>query len=194
MSQNLNDLPDELRALERKLAHVSPAAPDMPRDSVLFDAGRAAGELSAARARQGRRFWMGACAAMLAANVGLIALRPVKTVEIVRHAPPGYEALVYETPAPPRAAPAEDAVNAAFWTAPRPADRRSVPRADYVELRRHALDYGVGAALLMSDLGKPRPGAADPARPPTPALRTTEGLDALPAWQRQSDLSGGERS
>jgi hypothetical protein len=200
MSEAMNELPEELRVLERKLAGLSPTAAGLSREEVLFEAGRAAGGAvggqEAAHARRGRAFWRGACAAMLLVNVGIVALRPVKTVEVVRREPAGEATLVREMPRPtPGEVRQGVTMEAGLMPWRLPEEAGAEDRADYLGLRQRTLDMGIGAAMLMADLASAEVREAAAPRPvQRPQLRPVEGVDAAPAWQRRVAGLGGERS
>jgi hypothetical protein len=164
------------RELERALGALHPAPPALPRERLLFDAGRAAGEAAAGR----RLLAWRAAAAVLLVGLGLSV--------VMRGGPRVVERdrFVY-LPAPAEAATPDFAGTVGVpdeppqeWPAPHDRGLLASPRqplmpsagADYVTVRDAVLRWGVRAMPSQPDRG----GAESPAPAPT-----ANGLLGIPA-------------
>ncbi len=123
----------ELRAIERRLLQLTPAAHGMSRDGFLFEAGKAA---QRARGSRGLRLWQGAFAMMAGISAALLAVaihRGEMPTGMVR------ERVVYVHDATPGA----DSPPAMM--AESTADESGGAASSYLAMRRHVLAAGVGA-------------------------------------------------
>lgn len=167
MSEGLDPGSDAMQAFERKLAAISPAATGLRREEVLFEAGRGVEAREVAAARRRVRFWQSACAMVLVVSgLGMLTLRPVKTVEVVKYVP---------APAAPGALPPPVGVATAGWARTATEARQT---AGYLGLR----DLTLSTGMLMLGGGAGRGGHEAVVQP----LSGGEGLEALSDWQQRA--------
>ncbi len=177
MSEEMNQLPAELREVERALGALAPARVGLDRDRLMFEAGRG----TALRAGKMRvRLWQGMCGVLVLACAALAAFPrdkagPTNTVaHPVRQ--PAVPAAPDTSPTGPRMA------NVALPNAP--GDDDALPLA-MLGLRRGML-AGEWRAWQTNG-GSGGGGGAH-----MPALKPGDGLEALPAWQKRAALLGGK--
>lgn len=138
------ELTPELAALEGRLAGLSPVAPRIDRDKLMFDSGRAAAlpEASgyiAEPSRLGTRFWPAATAMMTAASV-LLATMLVWQRDSARVAAPAAPQVAPVAVQPSTdQAPAQSSFAWNTWQA------RRQPSTGYLGIRQAALTRGVNA-------------------------------------------------
>jgi len=173
MPQEMNELPEELREMERLLEGVKPARA-RSRDRVLYEAGRGAGLRAG---RRGRLAWTAACGALAAVCAFLILSPREKVVEHVVVQVPAASAAPNPSPQP-MAVPV--------------ASRNSSPVTPQPNLTMDSL--AMRKAVLRFSIDALREPAGGGGAAAIPALKAGDGLDSLPAWQKRAALSTGERS
>ena len=163
------EIAPDLAAIERQLARMTPAAPRIDRDRLMFEAGRASvaqperpGYVTAPF-RLGRHIWPAATAMMTAASL-LLAIMLFDQHQSLQLALNNQPAIVPIQTArqPPAAAPqiARPQLTSATWLAAR------APRTGYLGTRFVALTRGV-AALDNGDASGIGNGESSPAIFPT---------------------------
>ncbi len=182
------ELPAELAALERQLAHLSPAPLAINRDRLMFEAGRAAVEarLIAAPDRDGRakciagpsrsgraahdsrnRFWPLATATMTAATLLLSAML-VRQSHRRPNESPTVHVLESPRPAVDVSTVGENVVAANFAQSPLSVWELS-PRSGYLGIRNVALTFGLPAVDFAT--GQTNGGNVDDGSPPPETAR-----------------------
>jgi len=174
-------MPEDLHALENTLRTIRPAAVHIPRDAMLFNAGRAA---EASRQRLKVRAWQTASgtAMALAIFMGLhqpfAQQVPPQNAQIIQPHPDSTPVATHphSRQQPPESfASIEDHAAPSFAVA-------TDDTGNYLQLRRLVLAKGTQALRTPTSLSQPSAN--------TPFVQDPDILNALPDWQRQAARQG----
>jgi len=183
MSEEMNN---DLRDFENQLASMLPAGHAIDRDHLMFEAGQQQGLRCARRQKWP---WQGATAALAGICAALILTNLASHQQTPTHPAPApiqmaQQSTPHDTTAGTRLLPLALFNDDLGNIAPTQLPAESVTQS-YLQQRR---------LLSGETIDQVSPGQVHSGRNSTPTLRRSEGLDALPNWQMQAALFGGNRS